>query len=90
MVDVQVTRITQPSVNSSHEHIAHLASTVNQWHSTREQLIASVDNSLNAFYVTDPVNKVLANVVIVRESGRAPYLHSGTEGQWHNKLLSLD
>lgn len=89
MADAQVTCITKPNVNSSHERITHLGNPTNQWRWTREQVIASIDAGANTFFVIDPANGARANIGVVRESGHTPYLRTYADGGWNNNLLSL-
>ena len=90
MADAQVTCINKPNVNSSHEHITHLGNPANQWRWTREQVIASIDAGTNTFYVIDPVSGARADIGVVRESGRAPYLRTYADRQRNNNMLSLN
>ena len=57
---------------------------------TREQVIASIDAKTNIFYVLDPTNGKRADIGVVREAGKAPYLRTYADGKWNNNLLSLD
>ncbi len=55
-MDVQVTCITKPHPQSSHEHISHLGDPTAGWTWPREKVIESMDNKTNTFYVIDPLN----------------------------------
>lgn len=89
MADVQVTCITKPHVQSPHEHITHLGGP--SWIWTREQVIQSIDDGTNTFYVLDPSTGKRANVGVVRpRDGRAPFLQTYADGDWNNNLLSLN
>ncbi|QBF26580.1 DUF3892 domain-containing protein [Pseudomonas tructae] len=44
----------------------------------------------NTFYVIDPVSGARADIGVVREPGRAPYLRTYADRQWNNNLLSLN
>lgn len=90
MADAQVTCITKPNVHSAHEHITHLGNPVGKWMWTREQVIASIDAKSNTFYVLDPANGKRADIGVVRESGKAPYVRTYADGQWNNNLLSFN
>lgn len=90
MADAQVTCITKPLPQSPHEHITHLGNPAGNWMWTREKVIESIDAKTNTFYVLDPANGNRANVGVVRESGKAPYLRTYADGQWNNNLLSLN
>jgi hypothetical protein len=90
MADVQVTCITKPHPQSSHEHITHVGNPTMKWRWTREQVIASIDAKTNTFFVIDPRNGKRANIGVVRPSGRAPFLRTYADGDWNDNLLSLN
>jgi Protein of unknown function (DUF3892) len=90
MADAQVTCIVKPQPHSSHEHITHLGNPAASWMWTREQVIRSIEEKSNTFYVLDPVNRRRADIGVVRENGKAPYLRTYADGQWNNNLLSLN
>ena len=93
MADVQVTCITKPHPQSPHEHITHLGnpgSSGGGWMWTREQVIASIDGKMNTFYVLDPVSGKRADIGVVREAGKTPYVRTYADGRWSNNLLSLN
>lgn len=88
MADVQVTCITKSSPNGGHEHITHLGGNSGQWKWTREQVIASIDNNSNTFFVMNAAGK-RANVGVVRPAGQAAYVRTHADGVWTDNLLSL-
>lgn len=88
MSDAQVTCITKPNPQSTHEHITHLGNG-SQWRWTREQVIASIEAKTNTFFVLDPVSGKRAEIGVVREQGKAPYVRTYADGKWNNNLLSL-
>lgn len=93
MADVQVTCISKPNSQSLHEHITHLGNPHTAgggWIWTREQVIASIDANSNTFYVLDPVSGKRANIGVVREAGKVPYVKTYADGRWSNNLLSLN
>ena len=93
MADVQVTCITKPHPQSPHEHIKHLGnprSSNGGWMWPREQVIASIDAKTNTFFVTDPISGKRADVGVVHETGKAPYVRTHADGRWNNNLLSLN
>lgn len=89
-MDCQVTCIIKPNPQSPHEHISHLGNPRANWVWTREKVIESIDNKTNTFYVVDPVSGRRADIGVVREPGKAPYLRTYADGKWNNNLLSLD
>ncbi len=90
MADAQVTCITKPHPQSPHEHITHLGNPAGGWTWTREAVIASIDAKTNTFFVLDPANNRRADIGVVRESGKAPYVRTYADGNWNNNLLSLN
>ena len=90
MADARVTCITKPHPQSPHEHITHLGNPTGNWMWPREQVIASIDAKTNTFYVLDAANGKRADIGVVRESGKVPYLRTYADGQWNNNLLSLN
>jgi hypothetical protein len=91
MADVQVRCITKPHPQSPHEHITHVGNpyTNPPWKWTREKVIASIDAGTNTFFVLDPSTGRRADVAVVREPAKAPYLRTHADGDWNNNLLSL-
>ena len=90
MADCQVTCITKPHPQSPHEHITHLGNPSVGWKWTREQIIASIDARTNTFFVIDPRTGKRAEVGVVREPGKQPYVRTYADGVYTNNLLSLD
>lgn len=89
MADVQVTCITKPHPQSTHEHITHLGNPAANWKWTVEQVMASIDAQTNTFYVLDPRNGKRSNIAVVRPTGRRPYLRTHADNDWNDNLLSL-
>ena len=90
MSDAQVTCIVKPNPQSPHEHITHLGNPAGNWIWTRENVIDSIDKKTNTFYVQDPITGKRADIGVVRDPGKAPYLRTHADGQWTNNLLSLN
>jgi len=90
MADCQITCIVKPHPLSPHEHITHVGNPSAGWIWTREQVVASIDGKTNTFYVLDPVTRKRANVGVVRQHGKAPFLQTHADGDWNNNLLSLN
>ena len=89
MADCQVTCITKPYPESSHEHITHIGNPSANWVWTREAVIRSIDAKTNTFYLIDPATGKRSEVGVVRPDRRAPYLRTYADGDWNNNLLSL-
>jgi hypothetical protein len=90
MADAQVTCISKPHPQSPHEHITHLGNPAGNWMWTREKVVESIDAKTNTFYVLDPANGTRADVGVVREAGKAPYVRTYADGYYNNNLLSLN
>ena len=90
MADAQITCIVKPHPQSAHEHITQLGNSAMGWIWPRERVIESIDAKTNTFYVLDPISNKRANVGVVREVGKAPYLRTYADGHWNNNLLSLN
>lgn len=89
MSDVRVTCITKPNPLSQHEHITHLGNPPS-WIWTREQVIRSIKAKENTFFVLDPTSGRRADIGVVHEDGKLPYLRTYADGRWNNNLLSLN
>jgi hypothetical protein len=89
MADCRVTCIVKPHPRSAHEHITHLGNPPT-WLWSREDVIASIEAKTNTFFVQDPVSGKRADVGVVREAGKAPYLRTHADGYFNDNLLSLD
>jgi hypothetical protein len=90
MADVQVTCITKPHPQSPHEHITHVGNPSAGWKWAREQVITSIEARTNTFFVIDDRTGKRADVGVVRQNGRAPYLRTYADGVWNDNLLSLN
>lgn len=90
MADVQVTCITKPHPQSPHEHITHLGNPRAGWVWPRERVVESIDAKTNTFFVVDPRTSKRANVGVVRQTGKLPYVRTYADGIWNDNLLSLD
>lgn len=89
MPDCQINCIVKSLVNSRHEHITHLGNPPT-WIWTREDVIQSIENKTNTFFVADPKTGKRAYVGVVRETGKLPYLRTHADGIWNDNLLSLN
>lgn len=90
MPDAQITCIVKPHPQSPHEHITHVGNPASQWMWTRDQVIESIDAKTNTFFVLDPATGKRADVGVVRDAGKQPYLRTYADGKWDNNLLSLN
>lgn len=88
MADCRVTCIVKPHPLSPHEHITYLGNPPT-WIWAREQVIASIEARTNTFFVKDPLTGRRAEVGVVREAGKSPYLRTHADGYYNDNLLSL-
>ncbi|TDP60642.1 DUF3892 domain-containing protein [Roseateles toxinivorans] len=89
MADVQITCITLSATNRQHEHITHVGGGAGKWKWTVAQVVASIDAKTNTFFVQDPRSGKRANVGVVREAGKAPFIRTYADSVWTDNLLSL-
>jgi len=75
---------------SGHEYITHVGNPSAGWVWTREDVIKSIEAKTNTFYVLDPISGKRANVGVIRENGRLPFIQTYADGDWNNNLLSLN
>ena len=85
MADAQVTCITKPDRNSSHEHITHLGGRTWCW--SVQEVITSIQNGTNTFYTYD--GRKRADVRVRERNGRK-FVQTQADGDWTDNLLALD
>ena len=90
MANCQITCITKPHLQSSHEHITHVGNPSVPWKLTTAEVIQRIDSKTDSFYVVDLRNNKTAYVGVVRIAGRAPYIRTYADGDWNDNLLSLN
>jgi uncharacterized protein DUF3892 len=89
MADCQITCITKPNPQSTHEHITHVGNPPT-WVWPRERVIQSIEQKANTFFVLDPRTGKRSDVGVVRPQSAVPYLRTYADGDWNNNLLSLN
>lgn len=87
MSDVQLTCVTKSIPSGGHEHITHAGNSAGSW--PVELIINNIDRRIDTFYVLDPLNRRRAEVGVVREAGKRPYIRTHADGYYNNNLLSL-
>lgn len=87
MADTRITHIRKKDRMSTHEHITH-AGNPPSWYWTREDIIKSINNKTNTFYVLVGGNRSEVGVVNPTD-GRAPYIRTHADGKWNDNLLAL-
>jgi len=89
MASYRITCVVKPNRTSTHEHITHLGNTQQGWMMTREKVIQYIDDGTHSFYTEDSAGHRAA-ILVVRESGKQPYLRTAANGAWTDNLLSLE
>ena len=56
---------------------------------TREQVIASIEANTNTFFVLDSIFRKRADIGVVRETGKLPYLRTYADGKWNNNFQAV-
>ena len=87
MADVQLTCITKSTPYGGHERITHAGNASGTW--PVELIIHNIDRGIDTFYVVDPLLRRRADVGVVREPGKRPYIRTYADGYYNNNLLSL-
>ncbi|MEQ1853866.1 MAG: DUF3892 domain-containing protein [Chthoniobacteraceae bacterium] len=89
MTTHQITCITKPNRFSTHEHITHIGNIAGKWKITRESAIQRIDSKADSFYTVDSTTGKRAEIAVVRETGKLPYLRTHADGKWNDNLLAL-
>lgn len=86
----QIVCIIKSHPEGGHSHITAvgLAGVAGLW--TVDQVVTAIDGKLHSFYVVSPTTGKTANVGVVREPGRRPYIRTYADGIWNDNLLSLN
>jgi Protein of unknown function (DUF3892) len=87
MADCRITHITKPNRESTNDHITH-AGNPPTWYWKREDIIRSINERTNTFYVYEGGNRSEVGVVNPTD-GRSPFLRTYADGQWNDNLLAL-
>jgi hypothetical protein len=85
----QVTCVNKPNRFSTHEHITHIGNIAGRWKITRESAIQRIDAKADSFYTVDATTGKRAEIGVVREAGKLPYLRTHADGKWNDNLLAL-
>jgi hypothetical protein len=89
MADVRITCITKSTPTGGHQHITHAGGPAANWNWTVEQIVQSIDNRTNTFFVKDDRTGKRADVGVVREAGKRPFIRTHADGYYNDNLLSL-
>ena len=86
MADVLATCIRKTHPEGAHETITHVGADGRIW--SREQAIGWINIQQHSFYILDSRGR-RAEIGVVFEAGKAPYLRAYADGEWTDDLLSL-
>ncbi|MES2767871.1 MAG: DUF3892 domain-containing protein [Bdellovibrionota bacterium] len=89
MARCRITCIIMSSSSNKHEHIAAVGNPAAPWKLSTEEAIRRIESKIDSFYVEDPKTGKSADVGVVREAGKYPYLRTHADGFWNDNLLSL-
>jgi hypothetical protein len=89
MADCLVTCVSKPDRFSQHDRISHVGNPGASWIWTIDQVIESIEGKTNTFYTLDPATQKRADIGVVREPGKRPYLRTYADGVWNDNLLAL-
>lgn len=89
MADVRITCILKSQPQGGHDHITHVGNPAGNWMWTVAQVVSSIDDKSNTFFVIDPISGKRADVGVVRPNNHAPYLRTYADRVWNDNLLSL-
>jgi len=87
MSDVLITCITKSTPNGGYQHITHAGNSSGTW--PVELIIRNIDGGIDTFYVKDDSTGKRAEVGVVREAGKRPYIRTHADGYYNDNLLSL-
>jgi hypothetical protein len=87
MADVRVSCVNKIPRDNPHEGITHIGGAGGDgWKWAREQVIQSINNGTNTFYVLADGRR--ADVAVVNGQN-GPYLRTHADGNWTDNLLAL-
>ena len=87
MPDVQITCVTKPDRNSTHDRITHVGGPGGKW--SAETVVANIENGTNTFFVIDAAGHRSTVGVVDPGNGRRKHLRTYADGDWNNNLLAL-
>ena len=90
MADVQITCVTKPDRNSTHDRITHVGGPGGGgWKWPAEDVVASIENRTDTFFVIDAAGHRSNVGVVDPGNGRRKHLRTYADGDWNNNLLAL-
>ena len=86
MARVRITCIQLASPSRRHECVTHVGNCTGRW--PAEQVIVWLESGLHSMFVIDAFGR-FAQVRVVREPGKPPYLRTFVNDAWTDDLLAL-
>jgi hypothetical protein len=78
MARVRITCITKSLPNGGHEHITYAGNSSGTW--PVDLIINNIDRGIDTFFVQDDRTGKVAEVGVVREAGKRPYIRTYADG----------
>lgn len=88
MTEHQVNCVTKPDRFNTHEHITHIGNVDGKWRLTREVAIQRIESKTESYFTVDRATGKRAEIGVVREAGKAPFLRTYADGKWNDNLLA--
>ena len=85
--DVRITCILKSPSSGGHEYITHAGNSSGTW--PVELIISNIEKRIDTFFVKDDQTGKRAEVGVVREAGKRPYIRTHADGYYNDNLLSL-
>ena len=86
MAKVRITCIQLAYPSREHEFVTHVGNSTGRW--PAEQVIVWLESGSHSLFVIDSFGR-FAQLRVVREPGKAPYLRTFVDDTWTDDLLSL-
>ena len=87
MDEYQVTCISKPHPQCSHEEIICIGNLADKWRLTLEGAIYQLEKRVSKFYIIDPATGRHCFLEIVKEFGKRKHLKAHLDGRWIDGLL---
>ena len=87
MSEVRITCITKSIPSGGYQHITHAGNASGTW--PVDLIINHIDNKIDTFFVKDDATGKRAEVGVVREAGKRPFIRTHADGYYNDNLLSL-
>ena len=75
--------------SAGHEAISAIGNNRDRWSISAKSVMIRLSNRSARFFVVDQISGERAEIGLVREGDKAPYLRTAVGGKWTNHLLAL-